>query len=172
MNQRLAILSSFYAFASTFTITGPDGRPQVLLQRPSPTLGLRHKRPERTYRAFSEDELDRFFSVIPTDTVKGLRDRAIFLLYFWTARRREEIARLRWGDIEQATIVDELCLPCRDRCRAALYLLLAPHFRPTALRGWRGCSLAPVSVAAQQHRHDRHLRAWIDGNGGPGSKSA
>jgi hypothetical protein len=40
-------------------------------------------------------------------TVKGLRDRAIFLLYFWTARRREEIARLHWGDIEQATIVDE-----------------------------------------------------------------
>jgi integrase/recombinase XerD len=61
----------------------------------------------RTYRAFSEDELDRFFSMIPTDTVKGLRDRAIFLLYFWTARRREEIARLRWGDIERATIVDE-----------------------------------------------------------------
>jgi site-specific recombinase XerD len=107
MNQRLAILSSFYAFASTFTITGLDGRPQVLLQRPTPTLGLHHKRPDRTYRAFSEDELDRFFSVIPTDTVKGLRDRAIFLLYFWTARRREEIARLRWGDIEQATIADE-----------------------------------------------------------------
>lgn len=107
MNQRLAILSSFYAFASTFTITGSDGRPQVLLQRPSPTLGLRHTRPDRTYRAFSEDELDRFFSVIPTDTIKGLRDRAIFLLYFWTARRREEIARLRWGDIERATIADE-----------------------------------------------------------------
>src|SRR5258707_5777375 len=35
MNQRLSILSSFYTFAATFTITGPDGRPQVLLQRPS-----------------------------------------------------------------------------------------------------------------------------------------
>ncbi len=107
VNQRLAILSSFYTFASTFTIMGSDGRPQVLLQRPSPTIGLRHTRPDRTYRAFSEEELDRFFGVIPTDTVQGLRDRAIFLLYFWTARRREEIARLRWGDIEQATFVDE-----------------------------------------------------------------
>ncbi|MBO0790565.1 MAG: site-specific integrase, partial [Ktedonobacteraceae bacterium] len=93
MNQRLAILSSFYKFAATFTIPGPDGRPRPLLQHPSPTLGLRHRKPDREYRAFSDEELDRFFEVIPTDTVKGLRDRAIFLLYFWTARRREEIAR-------------------------------------------------------------------------------
>ncbi|HET8911390.1 MAG TPA: tyrosine-type recombinase/integrase [Ktedonobacteraceae bacterium] len=107
INQRLAILSSFYHFASTFTITGPDGRSQRLLQSPSPTLGLHRKKPDRVYRAFSDEELDRFFEVIPTDTVMGLRDRAIFLLYFWTARRREEIARLRWGDIEQAMIVDE-----------------------------------------------------------------
>lgn len=107
INQRLAILSSFYHFASTFTITGLDGRAQLLLQSPIPTLGLQRKKPDRVYRAFSDDELDRFFEVIPTDTMMGLRDRAIFLLYFWTARRREEIARLRWGDLEQATIVDE-----------------------------------------------------------------
>ena len=107
VNQRLAILSSFYKFAATFTIPGPDGRPCPLLLTPSPTLGLRHNRPDRTYRAFSDEELDHFFDVIPTDTVKGLRDRAIFLLYFWTARRREEIARLRWGDIEQTTFADD-----------------------------------------------------------------
>ncbi len=107
MNQRLSILSSFYTFAATFTLPGPDGRPKTLLQSPSPTLGIRHRRPDRVYRAFDESELDRFFDLIPTDTVIGLRDRAIFLLYFWTARRREEIARLKWGDIEQATIIDE-----------------------------------------------------------------
>jgi len=107
INQRLSIIASFYKFAATFTIPGPDGRPRALLQTPSPTLGLRHGRPERIYRAFSDEELDRFFAVIPTDSVQGLRDRAIFLLYFWTARRREEIARLRWGDIEQGIIVEE-----------------------------------------------------------------
>ncbi len=107
INQRLSILASFYKFAATFTIPGPDGHPQVLLQTPSPTLGLHHGRPDRTYRALSDEELDRFFAIIPSDTIKGLRDRAIFLLYFWTARRREEIARLRWGDIEQGVIVDE-----------------------------------------------------------------
>lgn len=106
VNQRLAILSSFYKFAATFTVPGPDGHPRPLLQTPSPTLGLRHNRPDRTYRAFTDEELDRFFDAISTDTIKGLRDRAIFLLYFWTARRREEIARLRWNDIEQTTFVD------------------------------------------------------------------
>jgi site-specific recombinase XerD len=106
INQRLSIVASFYNFAATFTIPGPDGRPQPLLQTPSPTLGIRHGKPDRSYRALSDDELDRFFAVIPTDTVMGLRDRAIFLLYFWTARRREEIARLRWGNIEQGTIVE------------------------------------------------------------------
>lgn len=107
INQRLSILSSFYSFAAAFTLAGPDGRSNVLLQTPPPTLGLRHGRPDRSYRAFSDEELDCFFAVIPTNTVKGLRDRAIFLLYFWTARRREEIARLRWGDLEQGVIVDE-----------------------------------------------------------------
>jgi len=106
INQRLSIIASFYRFAATFTITGPDGRPQTLLRTPSPTLGIRQGRPDRVYRALSDEELDRFFAVIPTDTIKGLRDRAIFLLYFWTARRREEIARLRWGDIEHGVIVE------------------------------------------------------------------
>jgi len=55
----------------------------------------------------SYEEFTQFFAVIPKDTPLGLRDRAIFLLYFWTARRRAEIQRLTWGDIEQGTIIDE-----------------------------------------------------------------
>lgn len=106
INQRLSIIASFYRFAATFTISGPGGRAQTLLRTPSPTLGIHQGRPDRVYRALSDEELDHFFAVIPSDTVKGLRDRAIFLLYFWTARRREEIARLRWGDIEQGVIVE------------------------------------------------------------------
>jgi integrase len=97
----------YYYVNATFTVPGPDGHQQVLLQTPNPTLALRHGRPDRTYLVLSDEEFDRFFAVIPTDTVKGLLDRAIFLLYFCTARRREDIARLRWGDIEQGVIVDE-----------------------------------------------------------------
>ncbi len=55
----------------------------------------------------SYEEFTQFFAVIPKDTSLGLRDRSIFLFYFWTARRRAEIQRLTWGDIEQGTIIDE-----------------------------------------------------------------
>ncbi len=104
-NQRLAILASFYKFASTFTVE-VDGQPKAILQRLPPTAGFTYGKPERHYRAFSYDEMERFFAVIP-DTIQGLRDRAVFLLYFWTARRREEIARLRWDDLEQTIFLED-----------------------------------------------------------------
>lgn len=106
-NQRIAVLSSFYSYAATYTITGEDGNPVPLLQRPAPTIGMRRGHPARSYRALSFEELQRFFSCIPRDTVLGLRDRAIFLVYFWTARRRNEILYLRWGDIERGVIVEK-----------------------------------------------------------------
>lgn len=107
VNQRLAILSSFYRFASTYSVLDEsDGQPVFLLERPAPTLGLSYGKPARHYKAFSYDEMTKFFSVIPTDTVQGLRDRAVFLLFFWSARRRSEIARLKWGDLEQTVFLD------------------------------------------------------------------
>lgn len=106
-NQRMAAISSFYRFAAGYTVTGPDGRPTPLFQGSNPIFGLRYGKRPYTYSAFTQEELDRFFAAIPADSVKGLRDRAIFLTYFWTARRREEIARLRWGDIDRGIIVDE-----------------------------------------------------------------
>lgn len=105
-NLRLSVLSSFYTYAATYTLPGPDGHPTPLMQRVSPTLGLHPGKREKHYKALSLQEFDQFFSVIPTDTLQGLRDRAIFLTYFWTARRREEIGRLRYGDIEYGTLVD------------------------------------------------------------------
>src|SRR6266496_4819588 len=107
VNQRLSALRSFYAYASTYTIEGADGHPVAILSHPAPTSGLKHGRPDRVYRAMSYEEFSQFFSVIPKDTPLGLRDRSLFLLYFWTARRRAEIQRLTWGDIEQGTIIDE-----------------------------------------------------------------
>ncbi len=72
-----------------------------------PTFGLKGGKPHIEYRALSFDEMERLFAVIPTDTARGLRDRALFLTYFYTARRRNEIAQLLWGDIEQATLIDK-----------------------------------------------------------------
>jgi integrase len=106
MNLRLVVLRSFYAYAATYLILGPDGSLHPLLQVPAPTIGVRRGKPRRVYPSLSYEEMERLFSVIPTDTVVGLRDRALFLMYFWTARRRSEIARLRWKDIEPTTFVD------------------------------------------------------------------
>jgi len=107
VNQRLSALRSFYSYAATYTIEGPDGHPVAILRHPAPTSGFKHGRADRVYRAMSYEEFTQFFAVIPKDTPLGLRDRALFLLYFWTARRRAEIQRLTWGDIEQGTIIDE-----------------------------------------------------------------
>lgn len=104
-NQRIAILASFYSYAASYTIPGPAG-PQPLFQRPSPLLGFHAGRPSRRYRALSEQEITRLFSVIP-DTVQGLRDKALYLTFFLTTRRRGEILRLKWGDIERGLIRDD-----------------------------------------------------------------
>ena len=107
VNQRLSALRSFYSYAASYTIEGPDGHPVAILRRPAPTGGFKHGRADRVYRAMSYEEFTQFFAVIPKDTPLGLRDRSLFLLYFWTARRRAEIQRLTWGDVERGTIIDE-----------------------------------------------------------------
>lgn len=99
-NHRLCVLSSFYRFTGEYFASTPQ---QTLH---NPTTGLHYSKSRRVYRYMSAEELERFFAVIPSDE-RGLRDRALFLFYFWTARRREEIARLTWGDISQGVIVSE-----------------------------------------------------------------
>src|SRR5258708_38271850 len=100
-NQRLCVLTSFYRFASSYEI---DGAP--LYQKAMPTQGMRYLKPDAPYRSMSSDELKRFFAAIATDSIKGKRDYALFALYFWTARRRNEIAAIRWRDIEAAVIIE------------------------------------------------------------------
>jgi integrase/recombinase XerD len=106
-NSRLTALSAFYKYAGTFMLPDSTGILTPLLRTPPPTAGIRRGKAVRNARALTAKELDRLFAAIPTNTVQGLRDRAIYLLYFWTARRRMEIARLRWGDIFEGTILDE-----------------------------------------------------------------
>jgi integrase/recombinase XerD len=98
-NQRLCVLTSFYRFASSYEING-----KPLYQKALPTQGMRYLKPDAPYRSMSTDELRRFFAAIATDTIKGKRDYALFALYFWTARRRNEVAAIQWRDIEPAII--------------------------------------------------------------------
>jgi integrase/recombinase XerD len=115
-NNRLMVLSSFYKFASTYEVNGVP-----LLQSKPPTYGIKYAKFTPSPRALSTDELERFFAVIPKHTMKGIRDRAIFLTFFWSGRRRSEIARLRWRDIEQAIVVE----PGGTRRPGVLYRYIA-----------------------------------------------
>lgn len=109
INNRLSILNSFYSYAGGYGIAQADsGMLTPLLNRMAPTAGLRQLSRDRPpYRALTTEELRRFFAAIPGDTAQGLRDRALFLTYFFTARRRDEILRLRWGDITEETLIGE-----------------------------------------------------------------
>lgn len=109
-NQKMGVLTSFYRFASEYEVKG-----KPLFDKALPTRGMHSFQRDISYHAMSSAELERFFLAIP-DTLKGCRDRALFLTYFWTTRRRSEIARLRWRDIEPAIIVD------KDGSRRAGYL--------------------------------------------------
>lgn len=102
-NQRRAILSSFYHFASIYEKA--DGTP--LYPGINPTAGMHSLKAETAILSMSPPELERFFAVISSTTLKGLRDRALFFLYFLTSRRRSELCFLRWRDIEATTIIDD-----------------------------------------------------------------
>jgi integrase/recombinase XerD len=100
--RRLAILSSFYAFACK-QLAGHDaaGRP-VPLCTYNPAAAVERPRvdPYRQVRGLSDVQARALLRAIPRDTPLGLRDYAVLSMYLYTGRRREEIARLRWGDIE------------------------------------------------------------------------
>jgi site-specific recombinase XerD len=104
-NHRLAVLGAFYRFAGGYTVE-IDGVIAPLLHTSSPTLGFRYAQTPRSYRSISYANFEKFFAAIPTDSEIGLRDRALFLTYFWTIRRRAEVLALRWGDIEEAMLID------------------------------------------------------------------
>jgi len=102
--QRVAALSSFYEYCrSEYEITTPDGR-IVSLHDSNPAAGksLRVKiDPYGKARYLSSTEARALLKAIPRDSVRGLRDYALFLFYLATGRRNSEVRLLRWGDFEQ-----------------------------------------------------------------------
>lgn len=104
-NARLTALRSFYVFASQYDIPYRGGM-RPLLHTSDPTRGVKSVKIGRRRRDLTEEELKKLFAAIPRDTVRGKRDYAVFMFYFWTARRREEIARLTWGDIFEVIFME------------------------------------------------------------------
>src|SRR6266699_3177781 len=106
-NLRLNVIRGFYRHAARFVVYDGYGRPYRLFQGENPAEGLRRAKIEHKPNFLTEEEVKRFFSAIPQDTVRGLRDRCIFLFYLTTARRLSEVTRLTWGDIAFGTVNDE-----------------------------------------------------------------
>lgn len=91
-NQRLAILSSFYAFAHR----------RGLLAVPNP-IALIDRRAVEAYaaaRPLDPTEVRRRLAAIDRGEVAGLRDTALLVVALQTGRRLAEVASLTWRDVQ------------------------------------------------------------------------
>lgn len=105
-NRRLTTLVSFYEFASQYMVPfHTSTRP--LQHAPAPTRGIKPIRIGKKPKGLTKEELIALFAAIPRETIKEKRDYALFSFYFWTARRRNEILRLTWGDISEAVLIED-----------------------------------------------------------------
>src|SRR6266700_1577994 len=102
-NQRIAALSSFYKYASSYV---PEGQEEALWNKANPTSGIVRGKAEKSPKGLTLEQLERLFSQISDVTLVGIRDRAALLLAFWTARRRSEISHLVYGDIIETSFPD------------------------------------------------------------------
>ena len=101
-NGRLVKLKSFYKFASHYRVDFRNGR-RPILHTENPTEFVKMAETQSAKKTLTDDEIARFFAVIPTTSVQGLRDRCIFLLCFWCGRRQTAALSLRYGDLERTT---------------------------------------------------------------------
>lgn len=103
VNLRLSVLAGFYKWAREYSYRGVDSKPTQLMRGPLPTANIGYGKVQTSHRALTIEEVKRFFAVLPpADTERGARDRAIFVCLLYTARRKSELTRLKWGDIKQA----------------------------------------------------------------------
>lgn len=103
-NSRLTRIKSLYGFAEHYKVKYRSGL-RALCQN-NPTEGINFVQEDETFKGMTGQELVSFFSVIPRDSIVGLRDFAIFLFYFWSGRRLNEVVRLRFCDIELCVFED------------------------------------------------------------------
>lgn len=91
INQRLAILSSFYIFCHKW---------EPRIQNP---IELCEREKRQTHDAaphLEHTEVEAILKAIPRKTVKSKRDYALLLLAFTTGRRAAELTALVWADLQ------------------------------------------------------------------------
>lgn len=157
-NGKLTALSSFYRYAGTYEIEF-RGTIKPLMTRNPPTHGIKFVRNSSRSRAMTDEELTRLFRVIDESTIVGpitkLRDRALFLTYLWSGRRRREITELRWGNIEEAKFYD------RGKLRAGW------------LYHWRGKGHTEIDDSAEMPEDAVNaIREYLEADGRWGNMTA
>jgi integrase len=110
-NGRLIKIRSFYTFAARYRIPAPTknqpNRMALILEVPDPTQDIGLAVDQAPHKTMNDEEMERFFAAIDTRSVQGLRDRCLFLFYFWLGRRKSSVLALRWGDLEQTRFMDD-----------------------------------------------------------------
>ncbi len=95
-NQRLAILSSFYAYAHK---QGPQS-PLYLEHNPIDTLERAKVQEYAGARALEEDVVAEALLSIDRAELAGKRDYALLSVLLQTGRRAQEVAALMWGNVQ------------------------------------------------------------------------
>lgn len=127
-NQRLSILSSFYAYARRGGLLAGENPIDRVERRPVQRYA--------TSRALEAETVRRQMAAIDRTTLEGQRDYCLLAVGLQTGRRVSELAGLRWGDIQiggnQITLHFRRCKggkQMRDTLPAALSTAIATYLR-------------------------------------------
>jgi integrase len=99
-NTRLAILCSFYDYAiEHFLLMPMDNQGHVM--NPIKVVDRAKVEPYHNIRWLEAQEVIHRLSQIDRFTLEGKRDYILLHILFYTGRRAQEIASLRWGHVHQ-----------------------------------------------------------------------
>lgn len=166
-NIRLSAIRSFYAFAADYDVPFRNSM-RPLLHTPNPTRHIELLQTGGAHKTMTDDEVKNFFSVIPTDTVQGARDRALFLVFFWSGRRMAEVINLRWSDLQPTTFMDHgqmkqgYLYSWKGKGKPGRSIAEMPQAAMEAIHAYR----AKLGVAADSHDY---VFAGLTARGKPGA---
>lgn len=164
INQRLAILSSFYAFAIRRELLAIDGNPIDRLERAK-------VQDYAGARSLDTGDVAEQLAAIDRRDTEGKRDYSLLCVALETGRRRAELAALRWQDVMLSggrvtltwrrakggkVMVDQLTPSAGDALLGWLYAAYgrdlgtlapdAPVWISLARNGTRGHQLTPQAI--------------------------
>lgn len=156
VNQRLAILSSFYKFAIKQGLC--EHNPIDYVERPKRII-------KHAASYMDSREVAERMKAIDTVNLEGKRDKALISLALTTGRRASELANLRWQDI---TITGYKMIVTWPRCKGAKVMLNELKSKTAEalldyLRGLYGENLerikpeSPIFVSLSRNNHHGKL---------------